>query len=261
MTSIMVTNDDGYDAPGILALALAMSELGDVQAAAPGSNQSASGHKKTLYQDIHYDRMAIGGGIPTLVVSGSPADCIAVAMLGLVEQRPDIVVSGINRGENMGQDLTYSGTVTAALEAAIHGLPAIAVSLADHEADCLEDYRVAARAAALIVKQVLRQGLPPFTILNVNVPKAARMEDLRGIRLTRQGIRIYRDRLRSVGAGTVRVEGESPAGHTDEIGTDVWAVHRQYVSVTPVHLDMTAHQFMANLEAWDLRLPYPGDLR
>ncbi len=255
MTSIMVTNDDGYDAPGILALALAMRELGDVQVAAPGVNQSAGGHKKTLYQDIPYNRMSIGDDIPTLVVYGSPADCIAAAMLGLVARRPDMVVSGINRGENMGQDLTYSGTVTAALEAAIHGLPAIAVSLSHHNANRLEDYRVAAQIAVPIVKQVLRQGLPPFTILNVNVPKAARIEDLRGIRLTRQGVRIYCDSLRSVKAGVVRVEGSPPAGHTDEIGTDVWAVHRDYVSVTPVHLDMTAHQFMANLEAWDLRLP------
>lgn len=250
----MVTNDDGYDAPGILALAMAMTELGEVQVAAPGINQSASGHKKTLYQDIPYARRRIGDGIPALVVSGSPADCIAVAVLGLTDWPPDIVVSGINRGENMGQDLTYSGTVTAALEAAIHGVPAVAVSLSDLEASRVEDYQVAAQAAMPIVKKTLAQGLPPLTMLNVNVPKAARLEDLDGIRLTRQGVRIYRDRLRPVREGVVRIEGEPPTGHTDELGTDVWAVHRGYVSVTPVHLDMTAHQFMANLEAWDLRL-------
>ena len=255
VTSIIVTNDDGYDAPGILALAQSMRALGEVQVCAPAANQSASGHKITLFQDISYRRGVIGGDIPTLAVGGSPADCIALALLGLVDERPDIVVSGINRGENMAQDLTYSGTVTAALEAAIHGLPAVAFSLARADADCLDDYAVAARVAIPIVEMALTHGLPPFTILNVNVPPVQRLEDLRGIRLTRQGLRVYRDRLVDVAEGVARVEGEPPTANTDELGTDVWAAHRDYVSVTPVHLDMTAHRFMADLEAWDLRLP------
>ncbi len=257
MTSIIVTNDDGYDAPGLLALARSMRALGDVRVCAPAVNQSASGHKITLFQDIRYRRCVIGGDIETLAVGGSPADCIALALLGLVDERPDIVVSGINRGENMAQDLTYSGTVTAALEAAIHGLPAVAFSLARADADRPDDYAVAAQVAIPIVRKALTHGLPPFTILNVNVPPVAQMADLRGIRLTRQGLRIYRDRLVDVAAGVARVEGEPPTAKTDELGTDVWAAHRDYVSVTPVHLDMTAHRFMADLEAWDLRLPPP----
>ena len=255
MTSIIVTNDDGYDAPGILALANAMRGVGSVQVCAPAINQSASGHKITLFQDIAITHATIGGDIPALAVSGSPADCIALSLLGLVDERADIVVSGINRGENMGQDLTYSGTVSAALEAAIHGIPAVAFSLARANANCADDYQVAAEVAPIIVKMVLEQGLPPYTILNVNVPPVARRADLRGIRLTRQGIRVYRDKLVTVSGGVVRVEGEPPTANTDEIGTDVWAVHRDFVSITPVHLDMTAHRFMANLEAWDLRLP------
>lgn len=255
MASILVTNDDGYEAPGILALAEAMGELGEVQVCAPTTNQSASGHKITLFQDLPYSRCAVGDGIPALAVAGSPADCIALSLLGLVDGQPDIVVSGINRGENMAQDLTYSGTVTAALEAAIHGLPAVAFSLAQANADRREHYDVAARIAIPIVEMALAKGLPPYSILNVNIPPVKRLEDLRGIRLTRQGLRIYRDRLVEVEAGVVRVEGEPPTANTDELGTDVWAVHRDYVSVTPVHLDMTAHRFMSNLEAWDLRLP------
>ena len=255
MASIIVTNDDGYDAPGILALARSMRDLGRVQVCAPATNQSASGHKISLHQNIEYSRCAVGDGIPALVVNGSPADCIALALLGLVKEKPDIVVSGINRGENMAQDLTYSGTVTAALEAAINGIPAVAFSLARAEADCLEQYAVAAKIAIPIVEMALRKGLPPFTILNVNVPPVAQLADLRGIRLTRQGVRIYRDRLVKVADGVVRIGGEPPTANTDELGTDVWAVHRDYVSVTPVHLDMTAHQFMADLAAWDLRLP------
>ena len=255
MTSIIVTNDDGYDAPGIIALATAMRCLGNVQVCAPAINQSASGHKITLHQNIEYSRRAVGDNIPALVVSGSPADCIALSLLGLVDGKPDIVVSGINRGENMGQDLTYSGTVTAALEAAISGIPAVAFSLGQADANRVEDYRVAADVALIIAEMVLEQGLPPYTILNVNIPPVAQMDDLRGIRLTRQGVRIYRDCLVEVAEGVARVGGEPPTAITDELGTDVWAVHRDYVSVTPVHLDMTAHRFMANLEAWDLRLP------
>ena len=129
MTSIIVTNDDGFDAPGIVTLAEAMRSLGEVRVCAPATNQSASGHKITLQQNIEYSRCAVGDGIPALVVKGSPADCIALSLLGLVDGKPDIVVSGINRGENMGQDLTYSGTVSAALEAAIGGIPAVAFSL------------------------------------------------------------------------------------------------------------------------------------
>ena len=255
MTSIIVTNDDGFDAPGILALAQAMRPLGEVQVCAPAVNQSASGHKITLFQDIAYSRAKVGNGIPTLAVDGSPADCIMLALLGLVDDKPDIVVSGINRGENMAQDLTYSGTVAAALEAVINGIPAVAFSLARADAGCQDDYRVAAQVALPIVSAVLANGLPPLTILNVNVPPVSRLQDLRGIRLTRQGVRDYRDYLVEVDDGLVQIGGEPPAANTDELGTDVWAVHRDYVSVTPVHLDMTAHQFMANLEAWDLQLP------
>ena len=255
MTSIIVTNDDGYTAPGIISLAEAMQALGEVRVCAPATNQSASGHKITLHQNISYSRCAVGAGIPAIAVGGSPADCIALSLLGLVEKRPDIVVSGINRGENMAQDLTYSGTVTAALEAAISGIPAVAFSLSKADADAPADYHVAAKVALAIAEMVLKQGLPPFTILNVNVPPVERLEQLRGIRLTRQGVRIYRDCLVEVNDSVVRVEGEPPTAITDELGTDVWAVHHNYVSVTPVHLDMTAHRFMADLEAWELRLP------
>ena len=254
MTSILVTNDDGYAAPGILALAEAMRSLGDVQVCAPLTNQSASGHKLTLFQDIRYQRCVIGGEFEAVAVDGSPADCIALSLLGLVEQKPDIVVSGINRGENMSQDLTYSGTVTAALEAAINGYPAVAISLADTKADCRDDYAVAAHVAQAIVRETLARSLPPLTILNVNVPPVARLDDLRGIRITRQGVRDYRDKLVHVSKGVARFGGEAPSGDLDELGTDLWAVHRDYASVTPVHLDMTAHAIMADLAAWDLQV-------
>lgn len=249
MTYILVTNDDGVTAPGILALATALQELGEVRVSAPSTNQSASGHKKTLFQDIAYEETTIGDGIAALSVTGSPADCIALAALGLAKWPPRLVVSGINRGENMGQDLTYSGTVTAALEATIHGVPAIAVSLGDRFADHPEDYRQAAQLAVKVVRQVLEKALPPFTILNLNVPKGV----IKGLRITRQGIRIYRDEL-EIDGNRVRIAGEPPTGVLTDEGTDIWALHNGYASITPVHLDLTAHRFVADLVAWDLQI-------
>lgn len=247
MTYILVTNDDGITAPGLLALVQALRPLGELSVSAPDINQSASGHKKTLYSNISLSRRTVDGDVPALAVGGSPADCIAVAALGLLKWPPRIVVSGINRGGNMGQDLTYSGTVTAALEATIHGVPSLAVSLANYNADDVADYQQAAAIARKIVTHVLKNGLPPFTILNLNIPAGP----VRGLRLTRQGVRIYRDELTYDG-DVVRIEGEPPTGVLDEAGTDIWAVHNGYASLTPIHLDMTAHRLLADLSAWDI---------
>lgn len=247
MTYILVTNDDGVHAPGILALATAMQSLGKVQVAAPTYNQSASGHKKTLFADIPIAYTELKNGIKALSVDGSPADCIALSAMGLLDWPPDIVVSGINRGENMSQDITYSGTVTAALEAAIHGIPAVAVSLSHRDANDPADYQQAARLALHVVSHVLQKGLPNLTILNLNVPK----QNVKGIRLTRQGVRIYRDEIAREG-DVVRIVGDPPTGILDQPGTDLWAVENGYASLTPIHLDMTAHQFMAELTSWGM---------
>lgn len=251
MTYILVTNDDGVHAPGILALVQAMRELSsDVQVIAPATNQSAGGHKKTLVQDLPVSKTTLEDGTPALAVSGSPADCIALAGLGLIKWPPRIVVSGINRGGNMGQDITYSGTVTAALEATIHGVPGIAVSLNQRDANHVDDYLVAARAAIPVVAMALQKGLPPFTILNLNVPAGP---EVKAIRLTRQGLRIYNDELEIAG-DIYRIVGPEPTGVLDEEGTDLWAVHNGYASLTPIHLDLTAHRFLADLAAWDIAL-------
>lgn len=250
MTYILVTNDDGVNAPGLLALTDAMRTLGEVQVTAPTFNQSASGHKKTLFTDIVVQETTLENGVPALSVGGSPADCIAVAAMGLRPWPPDIVVSGINRGENMSQDITYSGTVTAALEAAIQGIPAVAVSLANRDAIHPDDYREAARIALIVVQHVLSRKLPKLTILNLNIPAGK----IRGIRVTRQGIRIYRDELQQLHDGVYQIVGEPPTGILDEAGTDLWAIATGYASLTPIHLDLTAHQFMADLTAWDVEI-------
>jgi len=247
MVTILVTNDDGVHAPGLLALANAMQQLGTVQVVAPATNQSASGHKKTLFADIEIAETEIANGFDALAVHGSPADCIALSAMGLRPWPPSIVVSGINRGENMSQDITYSGTVTAALEATIHAVPALAVSLSNREANDPEDYAEAARIATIVARHLLKNHLPPLTILNLNIPQGA----VKGIRLTRQGVRIYRDEIEQDGS-KIRIVGEPPTGKLDEAGTDLWAVNQGYASLTPIHLDMTAHQFMANLAAWDI---------
>lgn len=249
MTYILVTNDDGVYAPGIFALARAMREIGEVQVIAPATNQSASGHKKTLFQDIPVSQTVLDDGSDALAVSGSPADCIALAALGLAKWPPRIVVSGINRGGNMGQDITYSGTVTAALEATINGVPAVAVSLSQRDADHPDDYAEAARVAVQVVKKTLEKGLPPFTILNVNVPNGG--QPVKGIRLCRQGLRIYNDELAKAG-DIYRIVGPEPTGVTDDEGTDLWAIHNGYASLTPIHLDLTAHHLMASVAAWDI---------
>jgi len=250
VTYILVTNDDGVHAPGILALAQAMRQLGEVQVIAPSRNQSASGHKKTLFQDIQFGQTTLDDGTPAIAVGGSPADCIAIAALGIAEWPPRIVVSGINRGANMGQDITYSGTVTAALEATIQGVPAVAVSLAMRDADQVEHYQTAAQIAVQVVKTVLEKSIPPFTILNLNVPAVT---EVKGLRLTRQGVRVYTDEL-EINGDICRIVGPEPGGMTDEEGTDLWALHNGYASLTPIHLDMTAHRFLADLAAWDVQV-------
>lgn len=252
MTYILVTNDDGVQAPGILALAQAMRTLAEVEVAAPAINQSASGHKKTLFTSITVDQTTLADGTSALAVGGSPADCIALSALGMsVRWPPRLVVSGINRGANLGQDVTYSGTVTAALEAAIHGVPAIAISLENRNADLVEDYAIAAQVAVAVVKRALERPLPPFTILNVNVPKG----EVKGIRLARQGLRIYHDELEITDDKTTyRIVGPEPTGIIDAPGTDLWAINNGYASLTPLHLDLTAHHFMAELSTWDITL-------
>ncbi len=253
MPRLLLTNDDGVHAPGLLALAQAMRTIGDIEVAAPATNQSAGGHKKTLFQNIPVTQTTLEDGTPALSVGGSPADCIALVALGLSKSWPPrLVVSGINRGGNMGQDITYSGTVTAALESTIHGVPAVAVSLANRDANDAEDYAMAAKVASAVVRRVLQKTLPPFTILNLNIPVT---KNIKGIRLARQGVRIYMDELEvSSDGGFYRIVGPEPGGVLDEEGTDLWAIHNGYASLTPIHLDMTAHRFIAELAAWDIQI-------
>jgi len=192
---ILVTNDDGVQAPGLLALAQEMRKLGQVTVFAPDRNWSASGHVKTMDRPLRVLETLLADGSSAFMSDGAPSDCVALALLGLAEEKVDIVVSGINPNANIGHDVTYSGTVTAAMEAVIDGLPGIAVSLDSPENFKGKlDYSTAASVARRVVEQVIAEGLPTGVVLNVNVPYLKEAE-LNGFMVTRQGLRVYRDEL------------------------------------------------------------------
>ena len=250
---ILVTNDDGVQAPGLLALAQEMRKLGQVTVFAPDHNWSASGHVKTMDRPLRVRETTLADGTAAFMSDGAPSDCVALPLLGLVEDKVDIVVSGINPNANIGHDVTYSGTVTAAMEAVIDGLPGIAVSLdsPENHKGAL-DYSTAASVARRVVEQVIAEGLPAGVVLNVNVPYLKESE-LKGFMVTRQGLRVYRDeldrRFDPRGRPYFWIGGQSPTG-VDEPGTDFGAIRAGYVSVTPLQLDLTAREMMDVLKKW-----------
>jgi 5'-nucleotidase len=247
----LVTNDDGIRSPGLLALKDACARIGTVTVLAPSHNWSASGHVKTMHKPLRVDEVTLADGTPALSTSGAPSDAVALASLGLIEEPIDLVVSGVNTGGNLGHDVTYSGTVTAAMEATIAGMPAIAVSLNSREYD---DFSVATEFAAHLGRQVLQHGLPEEVLLNVNVPPLP-LNEIAGVKVTRMGLRIYRDklirRLDPRGKPYYWIGGPEPTG-VEEEGTDIWAIAHGYISVTPVQLDLTAHDLIESLRDWDL---------
>ncbi len=253
---ILVTNDDGVLAPGLLALAQEIRKVAKVSVLAPDRNWSGGGHVKTLDRALRVKEFLLADGSRAFAGDGAPSDCVALATLGYFKEPIDLVVSGINIGANLGHDVTYSGTVTAAMEAVIAGVPGIAVSLEMLEGHIGElDYGPAARAARLVVQQVIENGLPQETLLNVNVPFLPE-EKIRGISLTRQGLRVYHSRLdeRSDPRGRPYywIGGDAPTG-VPERGTDVGALAEGFVSVTPLQLDLTAYRTLTDLSTWEWR--------
>lgn len=246
---ILVTNDDGVEAPGLLALTQAMRKVADkVTVLAPDRNWSASGHVKTLHRPLRVKETRLDDGSQAWASDGAPSDCVALAYMGFVPEKIDMVVSGINPNSNIGHDVTYSGTVTAAMEAAIWGIPGIAVSLDRPEKLTGEvDFSNAAEAARRVIKWLMAQNdVPNDLILNVNVPYGP-LSEMKGFRLTRQGLRIYHDelvrRLDPRGKPYFWIGGEAPTG-VDEPGTDYGALANGYVSITPIHLDLTSRKVM-----------------
>jgi len=253
---ILVTNDDGVTAPGLLALVIEMRKLGEVSVLAPDHNWSAAGHVKTLHRPLRAKPVTLTDGIPALASDGAPSDCVALALMGVIDKAVDLVVSGINPNANIGHDITYSGTVTAAMEAVINGVPGVAVSLdaPEHNRGAL-DYGPAAAAARKVIETLMKHPFRQDILLNVNVPYLPENE-IKGFRPTRQGMRIYRDELirreDPRGKPYYWIGGEAPTG-VNESGTDFGDLKAGYVSITPIQLDMTAYKVLEEINGW----PWP----
>lgn len=250
---ILVTNDDGINAPGLLALAQEMRSLGKVTVLAPDHNWSASGHVKTMHRPLRVKEFPLADGSLALTTDGAPSDCVALAMMGLLPDKVDIVLSGINPNANIGYDVTYSGTVTAAMEAIICGVPGIAVSVdaPEYHSGYL-DYGPSARVACRIAALTMQNQLPKGTLLNVNVPFLADTQ-IKGYKITRQGLRVYNDSLVKRedprGRPYYWIGGDAPTAILEE-GTEFGALSEGYVSITPLQLDLTDYPAMKTLSNW-----------
>lgn len=246
---ILVTNDDGIYAPGIHALVEAVKPLGDVFVIAPDKPQSGMGHAITINSTLRVSRMHTHGVAGEFACSGTPVDCVKMAVNKLLPRKPDLCVSGINHGANHSINIIYSGTMSAAVEGAIEGVPSIGFSLLDYSIEA--DFTAAAAYAARLSKNVLEQGLPDGVCLNVNIPKL-HMDEIRGLKIARQARGTWVEELD---------ERTDPSGRTyfwltgyfqnfepEAQDTDAWALANGYVSVVPVQFDMTAHAALDGLK-------------
>ena len=258
---VLLTNDDGIQASGLHALRRALQRLDriDVHVIAPDSNRSATARSITTRSPLWVEEIEFEDGAMGFATDGTPVDCVRFADLGLVGGRPDLIVSGINHGSNLGDDITYSGTVAAALEGIVLGIPAVAVSQQSagqemsYRTDSF-DFSVCASLSAEIVRSIAAGGLPEGTLLNVNCPAG----EIRGIEVARLGKRLYDDdELRLVeederGRRRYEIYGFEPS-FQDESGTDLAAIARGRIAVTPVHFDLTDHGGLDRLRVWDLQ--------
>jgi 5'-nucleotidase len=246
---ILISNDDGVRAPGLLAVALALRGMAEITIAAPAENQSGKGHSITIGEPMYVDRVTLQPGLDAYSITATPASCVKIGLGVLVTAKPDLVVSGINRGYNLGRVTYVSGTVGAAREAALSGIPAIAASTAVEQTD----YAPAAEVVRQVVEMARRNGLQPGVILNVNVPPGTSAA-IKGIQLTRQsqltGVERFEEQKTPTGRRFFWSIWNEPTG--DGEGTDVWAVEHGFAAVTP----LMAGEFDARTyEAWQARLP------
>jgi 5'-nucleotidase len=247
---ILVSNDDGIHSEGLHALEDALKTVGEVYTVAPDREQNAVSHALTLHRPLRIEELAP----KRFAVNGTPTDCVNLAVKGYLPVRPNLVVSGINKGANLGDDITYSGTVSAAIEGSLLGIPSIAISLVIQEKP--HHFETAAAFAATLATQVIAQGMPTDTLLNVNVPNLPRQE-IKGYRLTRQGKRRYAEtidaRIDPRGRKYYWIGGDDLGFDPDE-GTDCVAVHEGFISVTPLHVDLTNYRALQEMQG--LQLPW-----
>jgi 5'-nucleotidase len=250
---ILISNDDGINAIGIKALAVAMQELGEVYVIAPERNQSATGHAVTMHTPLRRNKVELfGDKINAWWVNGTPADCIKLGVENLMKDKPDLIVSGINMGENLGTDVIYSGTVSAAVEGAIFGIPSIAFSYEDHNATDMTAVGVAAKD---ICKQILAHGIPKDHIFNVNIPKFQNPNEIKGIKTCKLGKKVYKNnfevRKDPNGNDYYWLAGEL-IEMPEDADTDIFAVKNKYISITPIDIDLTDYNLLNKVEDWKL---------
>ncbi len=241
----LISNDDGYQAPGIACLARALAALGEVTVVAPDRNRSGASNSLTLEKPLRAGRAENG----FIYVDGTPTDCVHLAITGLLERVPDMVLGGINAGANLGDDVLYSGTVAVAIEGRFLGLPAMAVSLAGSQT---VHYETAARIASLLVKEIGHRPLPADTILNINVPDRP-WNELRGLAATRLGRRHKSEPVVQATDPRGRpIYWVGPSGPEEDagVGTDFHAVRSGYVSITPLQVDMTHYRALDTVSRW-----------
>ncbi len=251
---ILVTNDDGITAPGIRALISVMNEIGDVFVVAPDSPQSGMGHAITVNSTIYCDPIVIDKDAPQkeYSCSGTPADCVKMASREIMDRKPDLCVSGINHGSNSAINVIYSGTMSAAVEAGIEGIPAIGFSLQDYTMKA--NFEPSKKYVRSIVKNVLKNGLPKGIVLNVNIPKLPAKE-IKGVKICRQAnahwMEEFDKRKNPMGREYYWLSGKFINEDKGE-DTDEWALKQGYVSVVPTQFDLTAHHFIQELNNWSL---------
>jgi len=248
---ILVTNDDGINAPGLRMLFRSMQEIGDVAVVAPDREMSAAGHAITLSDPLRVYKTKLSDEFFGYAVNGTPADCVKIGVKAILPRPPDLVVSGINLGSNTGINVIYSGTVSAATEGVILNIPSIAFSLATYENP---DFTPAGIVAQKLAQQVLENGLPVNTLLNVNIPPLP-LSALKGIRVTKQGKAFYDEkfdkRIDPRNRTYYWMSGERITMEEDP-GSDERLIQEGYVSVTPVQYDLTHYQFMETLATWEV---------
>ena len=249
---ILVTNDDGVHAEGLMVLKTALDKVAEVFVVAPDRPRSACGHSITLHKPLRAERVVLKDGSHAYASNGTPSDCVSLGLLGIIDDPVDLVVSGINHGPNLGWDLTYSGTVSAAMEGAIIGVSSIAISVASLASGI--DYSVAAHFAVDLATLLNEHKLTESTHLNVNVPPLAASE-IKGVKIARQGKRRYTGQLEKrtdpMGRDYYWLGGDPPTDVFEE-GTDVNAVADDYISITPVHLDLTDYASIDSVRGWGI---------
>lgn len=242
MTTFFITNDDGYDSPGIRALTSSLRKRGRVFVIAPLTDNSAVSHSLTMHRPLRVRKIEKD----ITAIDGTPADCVAIGLQKLVGEKPDILISGINNGPNLGDDISYSGTVSAAIEGTMYSIPSMAVSMTEKT----RVYERGAEIAADLAELVLRKGLPENTLLNVNIPVDSC--PLKGVRVTRQGRRLWRDAIQETndpwGEKLYWIGGGCPVADS-ATDSDVQAVREGYVSITPIHLDKTNHEGVIHIRS------------